>query len=202
MPFMQVAWEVLREMDYYFSHMVLALRDSDIATYIFTGVTLLADVRFILAATVVASLALYLWHNRTYIFPLWISVVGSTIFSVIVKEYVQRPRPDISLFVENSFSFPSGHATVAMVFYGFLMYFLISRAQSQIYKFLVAFLGLLTVLAVGFSRVYFGVHYLSDVLGGYLVGMYWLLIAILLSQWLLSLKNPPVPEPPLEEKST
>lgn len=88
------------------------------------------------------------------------------------------------VYAEHSFSFPSGHATVAVAFYGFVGYLLMRFTQSWNRKVNIFFTTLLIIIAIGFSRVYLGEHYLSDVWSGYLVGAMWLILAVSFSEWL------------------
>jgi undecaprenyl-diphosphatase len=111
-----------------------------------------------------------------------IFIVGVLIHSLL-KGIILRPRPAISPLVEESgYSFPSGHAMNAFVFYSavaFLCYRLMKRKALSL---LVTLLAAGIVVLVGFSRVYLGVHYPSDVAGGYLVGVWWLAMALLISR--------------------
>jgi undecaprenyl-diphosphatase len=95
-----------------------------------------------------------------------------------------RPRPALAVYAEHSFSFPSGHATIAVAFYGFLGYLLIRSVQSWNKKVDILFATVFIIIAIGFSRVYLGEHYISDVWSGYLVGSMWLIIAVSFSEWL------------------
>jgi undecaprenyl-diphosphatase len=104
------------------------------------------------------------------------------------KIILHRSRPDTALYIENTFSFPSGHATIAMSFYGFLTYLLIRNFSKWKRKTNIFFSGFAIIILIGFSRLYLGVHYLSDVLGGYLSGAIWLIIAISLSEYFMSKK--------------
>ena len=85
---------------------------------------------------------------------------------------------EVGVYTELSWSFPSGHAILAVSLYGFLFYFFWKNLKKQPHKVAALFFCLLIIIAVGFSRLYLGAHYLSDVLAGYLVGMVWLGISI------------------------
>ena len=103
---------------------------------------------------------------------------------LILKEIIQRVRPDeIYMKVhKTSFSFPSGHSSVSMFFYLTLIYLINTSVKNKWAKiFIYAFL-ILWILSVGLSRIYLGVHYPSDVLGGYLVGIFAFLLFYLYSQ--------------------
>ncbi|PIT97754.1 MAG: hypothetical protein COT71_04465 [Candidatus Andersenbacteria bacterium CG10_big_fil_rev_8_21_14_0_10_54_11] len=78
---------------------------------------------------------------------------------------------------------PSGHTTVAVALYGFITYYIVRHTASWYWKIQAASTGILIIAAVGFSRLYLGVHFLSDVLAGYLVGCAWLIAAVTLIEW-------------------
>jgi undecaprenyl-diphosphatase len=113
-----------------------------------------------------------------------IAVTGSEAFAYLGKLVFHRPRPEMAVYAEHSFSFPSGHATIAVAFYGFVGYLLMRFSQSWSRKVNIFFATILIIIAIGFSRVYLGVHYISDVWSGYLVGAMWLIIAVSFSEWL------------------
>ena len=172
---------------------LLAVFRTRILTDIFTWITLLGKSQVVLMFIAVTIALLWLWRKRTYILALFVCVIGSETFTYLGKLAFHRPRPQSAVYAEYSFSFPSGHATIAVAFYGFLTYLLIRRAPSWKRKVNISFLGILTILAIGFSRIYLAEHYLSDVWGGYLVGAMWLIVAISLSEWLGSKKAKAAP---------
>ena len=106
-----------------------------------------------------------------------INLATITLINLIIKMIVHRNRPlDIGLIVETSYSFPSGHAMVSMAFYGFLIYLIYQKVENPRKKFFgCTFLGLI-ILFIGFSRIYLGVHYTSDVLAGYSFSLGYLII--------------------------
>ena len=87
--------------------------------------------------------------------------------------------PEGGRLLESTFSFPSGHATIAISFYGFVFYLLFKRYKF-FGKIVVVPAAILVGLLIGLSRIYLGAHFISDVLSGYLVGILWLIIAIAL----------------------
>jgi len=97
---------------------------------------------------------------------------------------VHRPRPLNAFYIEDSFSFPSGHAAVAVAFYGFCAYILFRLCEQWKWKANAMMIGVSMIAFIGFSRLYLGVHYLSDVWGGYLIGALWLLFGITLGELL------------------
>lgn len=145
----------------------------------FVTVTVLGSWQIIFMLTATASIWFYLRGRQKLWIPLWISVFGTFISVYVLKSLVDRPRPEYSLYIEHSSSFPSAHAALAIAFFGFL-YFIYSRKYAAAFnrKVNLFFLTSLAVIFIGLSRLYLRVHFLSDVLAGYLVGLIWLLLAI------------------------
>ncbi len=120
---------------------------------------------------------------------------GSVLFS-LTKIISHRQRPPIidRLYSIGGYSFPSGHSVMSVVIYGFLAYLIIKAVKNWKAKAAIFLGGIFFVGLIGFSRVYLGVHYPSDVLGGWLLGLFWLTVIITALEIQLkyfSLKNPP-----------
>lgn len=104
-------------------------------------------------------------------------LIGSnTILTVgsnqILKHIICRPRPNhLRLIVENGYSFPSGHAMISICLYGLLIYLVNKKIKNKLLKIILTILLIILILGIGISRIYVGVHYPSDVLGGYLLSL-------------------------------
>jgi membrane-associated phospholipid phosphatase len=126
-------------------------------------------------APLVAFVSLLLWwydqHRWALGLPLIMSGTGA--LQWLAKWAVDRPRPNGA-----PWGFPSGHALVAVVFFGVIAYIVCTSTTRRCWRWTSTGLGVLTVLAVGFSRLYLDVHWLSDVGGGFAVGGAYLPIAI------------------------
>ena len=146
------------------------------AEKIFLSFTMLGEALFVIILSVIISLLLWHWRKKWQIISMWTAIVGSEVTTYILKLIVDRARPSDALILEHSASFPSGHATIAIAFYGFLAYLLLREIKK--YRALTLVVSIIIILAIGFSRLYLGVHYLSDVLVGYLIGVVWLVIGI------------------------
>ena len=109
-----------------------------------------------------------------------ILIVGSALVDEILKQIFRRARPELLAGGQHlsSYSFPSGHATGSICFFGFLIWLSWQLLKKPIHKVLLTILLVLMILLVGFSRIYLGVHYPTDVLGGYLAGGAWLIIVL------------------------
>jgi len=132
----------------------------------------------------VASFLLFLWfsHRRYYILGLYVSIVGSELLTLAGKYAFARERPSVGLFHEVLYSFPSGHATIAVAFYGFVLYTFFQETPAFRSKLNLFFAALTVIILIGMSRIYFGVHYVSDVWAGYLVGAMWMVTAMAMSE--------------------
>ena len=98
--------------------------------------------------------------------------------NVLLKEIILRPRPDFRLFDQSGFSFPSGHAMVSFAVYGLFIYFIYKSKMDDVYKKISIGLISLLIFLIGFSRILFGVHYMSDVIAGFLIGFVYLSVYI------------------------
>ena len=109
--------------------------------------------------------------RRTLARPLALGLLLSTGLNLLLKELFARERPDLgSLLVESSYSFPSGHAMINATLYLILLYYAWHHLKKPVWRFLAAAVCLALPLAISYSRVYLGVHFASDVLGGFLLG--------------------------------
>ena len=129
-----------------------------------------------LTALGMVVIGLFLYMRRLkYIGLLLLAMVGQGLLQIGFKEIFERQRPQamFDYVIGDTPSFPSGHSIAATCFFGLLAYLISLELRSGAQKFIVWTLAVLIILLVGFSRVYFDVHYPSDVLAGYLAGVIW-----------------------------
>ncbi|MCM3177254.1 phosphatase PAP2 family protein [Cytobacillus horneckiae] len=149
-------------------------------TSIVNVITFFGSVKwFVLAAIFVCLLLIIAKKYSLAIFVALSSGLGGLI-NWLLKWLFKRERPDIlPLIEETGFSFPSGHSMGSFIFYGALAFVLIHFVKNMLFRCIICLLLGLTILTIGVSRIYLGVHYPSDVLAGFLVGAIWLILNIM-----------------------
>ena len=122
---------------------------------------------------------------------IWLSIILNLIvitgLNQILKNILQRPRPtEYRLIEETGFSFPSGHSMVSMAFYGYLIYLIYKYVKNKDLKWISIVLLSILICSIGISRIYLGVHYTSDVLGGFLISLSYLIVyTLIVNRYLL-----------------
>ncbi len=126
-----------------------------------------------------------LFKGRLRLGSIFLLSIASTAFSLgLLKEFFMRARPENALFaIVNDPSFPSGHAGMAAAFFVVLAYFIVTRMDSWVKRELVIVACALAMFAVGFSRVFLNVHWTSDVLAGWSLGIFMATGSILLVRY-------------------
>jgi membrane-associated phospholipid phosphatase len=142
------------------------------------SITSLGDPEFVVVV-ILGSVGLLLWRRQfAEIQILTLACLGAFGLNQGMKLLFTRPRPTLwpSLLHETSFGFPSGHALGSIVLYGLLAYFYATHRPQHtkaIYRGAAVLIG-----AIGFSRLYLGVHYPTDIIAGYSTGWLWLMTCI------------------------
>ena len=120
----------------------------------------------------------------------FITNFGGAIFLIILTItlfILIKPRPtEYRLIEETGFSFPSGHSMVSMAFYGYLIYLIYKYVKNKDLKWISIVLLSILICSIGISRIYLGVHYTSDVLGGFLISLSYLIVyTLIVNRYLL-----------------
>ena len=140
-------------------------------------ITDLGNIYLVVMVAVIVGVILFIRKNWWRLLALFLAVaIGQAVVNIL-KVAFQRPRPETEMFVF-SYSFPSGHVFSATVIYGFCIYLAFRFINNTVVKWIVSALLALLILLIGFSRIYLGVHWLSDTLAGYVTGLAWLLFCI------------------------
>lgn len=136
---------------------------------IFLEVTIIATMFFLLVSR-------HIKDGLVFAFIL----LSGVFLNLYLKNFFQRARPDLSpLVLENTYSFPSGHAMNAFIFYTCVSYFIFRKIQNTKFGAVLIILSTVIILLIGISRIYLGVHYPSDVIAGYFAGLCWFVLVII-----------------------
>jgi membrane-associated phospholipid phosphatase len=157
----------------------------------FRWITALGSSPSVVSSVIIATG--FLWsQRRLYIIaPLWVTCLGAVASTSIGKLLIGRHRPPGELdFTAMTSSFPSGHTTASMAVYGFLAYAIARNLPTVRERFEVAYWTAILILLIGFSRIFLGVHYVTDVIGGLLVGGFWLLVGFTIAERNTAVKSP------------
>lgn len=154
---------------------------SPVFTAFLIAITQLHSTLGILALS--AIVAFFLWRNgeRYWVMSLLLAMGGGMLINVVLKTIFSRARPtwDDPLLTLASHSFPSGHTAGATLFYGCLAAYMVWRMKKPFARALAVFACATMVAVVGFSRIYLGVHYLSDVLAAMSMSIAWLVACLI-----------------------
>ena len=143
-------------------------------------ITFLGKHQFLVPANLLLIFYFLLIQNQN-----WFSIriltiaLSSLVLMLLLKYLFQRKRPLSPLLkAAKGLSFPSGHAIMSVTFYGMLLYILLHTVDIEWLKYLLTIVLVLLILLIGYSRVYLRVHYASDVLAGFIIGILWLWISL------------------------
>ena len=152
-----------------------------ILDFIFLTITYMGGLMMIFVLSFLSLLAFFVHKHYKRMLTLCIAVVGSAFSVFLIKHFLYFPRPDGAFYLETSSSFPSGHSTLAMALYGFLVLSIWQHDKHHLKNKSIALLVLLIIL-IGISRLYLGVHYPLDIVAGYILGAIWIYVANLVSK--------------------
>ena len=149
---------------------------SDFATPIAKFITNFGGAIFLIVLTIALIILI---KNKKIGLSIFSNLVIVTILNQSLKRILQRPRPtEYRIIEETGYSFPSGHSMVSMAFYGYLIYLIYKYVKNKYIKWISIVLLSILICAIGISRIYLGVHYTSDVLGGFFISISYLIIYI------------------------
>ncbi|MHA6203951.1 phosphatase PAP2 family protein [Dyella soli] len=152
--------------------------------HLIAAVSHLGDLWTVAAAGVLV-LAILLLRRQLRLAACWtVAMTGIVPINSGLKAWFQRARPphDAGIIIEHGWSFPSGHAFGAVVFYGMLAYVLLRVLPLPWHRLVIA--GAVAMVAViGVSRILLQVHYFSDVMAGYASGLAWLVLCVGGAEW-------------------
>lgn len=151
---------------------------SDFTTPIAKFITNFGGAIFLIILTITLFIVI---KNKKVGLSIIINLVVITVLNQILKHILQRPRPtEFRIIEETGYSFPSGHSMVSMAFYGYLIYLIYKYVKNKNVKWISIVLLSILICSIGISRIYLGVHYTSDVLGGFLISVSYLVVYTLI----------------------
>ena len=160
---------------------------SDFATPIAKFITNFGGAIFLIVLTITLIILI---KNKKIGLSILTNLAVITILNQILKRILQRPRPtEYRIVEETGYSFPSGHSMVSMAFYGYLIYLIYKYVKNKYLKWTLITLLSFLIVSIGISRIYLGVHYTSDVIGGFLISISYLIIYITATNKFLLNKN-------------
>lgn len=185
--------DLVTALDLWFENLMLAVRTPALLQA-FDAVTSLGGAAAV-ALVALGAGAYFAFSSRPlrpYLAGLIVALGGALSCASALKMLIARARPDglIPSMIETSYSFPSRHAVVAVALYGFIAVFLAREYPEHARK--IAAAATILILSIGFSRLYLGVHFPSDIIAGFALGGIWLLIGIWTVRKLSPTKNSPV----------
>lgn len=159
-------------------------------TTFFENVTRLGNLTTLIVVVAVAAAVLWRQRRIADLQLLLLASIGAEVITVGLKLGFQRQRPFFAdpLATESTFSFPSGHASVSLAVYGTLGFIVGRHLRDRRAQLAVLAGAALLILLIGFSRLYLGVHFLSDVIAGFSLGIAWVSLCIVLLQLRLRLR--------------
>lgn len=159
--------------------------ESPYLTSLMKLLTFIGSTPFVIVLSLCLIFFLYkVLHHRLELI-LFIGALGGTaVLNEILKHLFRRTRPHLHRLIEaTGYSFPSGHAMSAFTVYVILSFLLWRHIPSRWGRTLLIIFSTVMILGIGISRVYLGVHYPSDIIGGYLASGFWLTVAIWFFQY-------------------
>lgn len=149
---------------------------SDFATPIAKFITNFGGAIFLAVLTIILFTLI---KNKKIGASIFANLAIITALNQLLKNILQRPRPtEYRIIEETGYSFPSGHSMISMAFYGYLIYLIYKYVKNKYVKWISMVLLSILICSIGISRIYLGVHYTSDVLGGFLISISYLVMYI------------------------
>ncbi len=139
--------------------------------------------QFTVLITAIGTIFLLFKRHKREAFLFLFTIMTGVMLNILLKEVIGRPRPIFDpLLLLTDYSFPSGHAMNSFVFYALLAHFTHHFSFSRKYTNRAVIIALAIVFFIGISRIYLGVHYPTDIIGGYIAGLGWLVCVLLIEK--------------------
>lgn len=159
---------------------VISYRSPNLTSY-FKFMTNVGDVYgYLIVLVIFLLLSLLVFKRWKYVVQATLVLALATVSNMMLKRFIDRARPGIEHLVSvETLSYPSGHAMSAMAFYGFLIFLVTKFKIHKVIKYVLIAILILLILSIGISRIYLGVHFPSDIAGGFIAGFIWVVFCVL-----------------------
>ena len=143
----------------------------------------------IVLGVIVTLIVIFLKIPKFAMIESGLNILLIALLNFIIKISFQRIRPDWRIIPITGYSYPSAHTMISTVVYGYFIYLTNHYINNRYLKFTIYSLSIIMMLLIGFSRIYLGVHYASDVLAGYLISFIFLIIITSLNKTIKTKEN-------------
>jgi undecaprenyl-diphosphatase len=135
---------------------------------------------YLIVLAVFLLVSLLVFKRWKYVVQATLVLALATVSNMMLKRFIDRARPGIEHLVSvETLSYPSGHAMSAMAFYGFLIFLVTKFNINKVMKYVLILVLITLILSIGISRIYLGVHFPSDIAGGFIAGLIWVVFCVL-----------------------
>ena len=139
------------------------------------------DVKTILIVAILIAVLLMFYKKVQQAIWLIITMTSGALINYLIKQTIERSRPENNLSIDTGWSFPSGHSNINTLFFLIIMIIIIPLIRQRAFKFIITILSIVFWISVLISRLYFHAHYFSDVVGGVSLAIIWVSLFILVS---------------------
>ncbi|WP_423999866.1 phosphatase PAP2 family protein [Maribacter sp. IgM3_T14_3] len=173
--------ETLATYDTTITDYVISHRSPGLTSY-FKFMTNVGDTYgYLIVLVIFLLISLLVFKRWKYVVQATMVLALATISNMMLKRFIDRARPGIEHLVSvETLSYPSGHAMSAMAFYGFLIFLVTKFNIQKVIKYVLIIALITIILSIGISRIYLGVHFPSDIAGGFIAGFIWVVFCVLI----------------------
>lgn len=166
-------WELITQIDIRLSDFFYYFKDKRLIHF-FLFISYFWNTIIVLLISIITIIILFIRWKIFEIIWFLTSVWIASIIAVASKFIIARPRPELAVYIEKSYSFPSFHATISVALYGFIIWLFLLKIKKWKNRINVIFIWIIIAFLIWFSRLYLNVHYLSDVISGWFLWFLWL----------------------------